>query len=388
MSVPPVPPSAPSPADEVPPATPPSVAQADVRAVAEFQAFLREVTPRVRLVPFILIANVAVFGLMVARGVSFWAPTADAVLAWGANYGPRTLAGDWWRLLTNVFLHFGIIHLALNMLALWNAGPLVERLLGPVAFAAMYLVAGLTGSLASLAVHGTVVSAGASGAIFGVYGALAGFVLRQPGSVPKPALARLRNVALSFIIYNLIYGLGKSGIDVAAHVGGLVGGAAAGALLATPLAVGRPVEWRRATWVVLGCLALVAGTLRALPVPPDLQAVLRDFIAGESDAIDAYNGLVEQAKDHRLDDAGFATQIEQKVLPIWRRATARLAEPRAWSRSDRERVDELRDYGAARDKAWVDIASALRLHDDAGVKAGTQELKDAAAALRHGKSAE
>ena len=74
------------------------------------------------------------------------------------------------RLVTSVFLHFGIIHLALNMIALWNAGPLVERLFGPVAFADIYLVAGLTGSVASLAVHGNVVSAGASGAIFGLAG--------------------------------------------------------------------------------------------------------------------------------------------------------------------------------------------------------------------------
>jgi rhomboid protease GluP len=354
--------------------------------VSEFRVFLREVTPRVRVAPFIVFANVAVFAVMVARGVAFVSPTADAVLAWGANYGPKTLTGEWWRLLTNVFLHFGIVHLALNMLALLNAGPLVERLMGPVAFAAMYLVAGLTGSLASLIVHGTVVSAGASGAIFGVYGALAGFVLRQPGSVPKPALTRLRGMALTFIIYNLAYGIGKSGIDAAAHVGGLLGGAAAGALLATPLAVGRPVDWKRVTALVAACLAIVAGTARALPVPPDFEALVREFVAGESAAVDAYNGLVDQVKTDHLKDDAFATQIEQKVLPAWRRATARLDEKPAWSPAERTRLEKLQRYGAARDKAWVDVAAALRAHDRAAAKVAAQEMNDAGEELREIKS--
>ena len=97
------------------------------------------------------------------------------VLEWGANFGPKTMDGQWWRLFTSMFLHFGIIHIGFNMWVLWNVGRLVERLVGNFGFALLYVVSGLLGSVASLAWNPTTISAGASGAVFGVVGALIGF---------------------------------------------------------------------------------------------------------------------------------------------------------------------------------------------------------------------
>ncbi len=100
-------------------------------AFAEFQLHLCEITPRLRVLPTILALNVLVFAAMVASGASALNPTVADALAWEANYGPRTLNGQPWRLVTNLFVHFGIIHLAANMLALGNAGGTIERLFGP-----------------------------------------------------------------------------------------------------------------------------------------------------------------------------------------------------------------------------------------------------------------
>src|SRR5262249_35489619 len=176
---------------------------------------------------------VLVFVLMVLKGVSAWDPTADSVLKWGADYGPLTLRGQWWRMAVSTFLHFGLIHLLFNMLVLFNIGLFMESLAGRVEFVVLYLVCGLGGSAASLAWHPSIVSAGASGAIFGLYGALLGFLFRHRGVIPGESLASLRKGALTFVGYNLLFGL-RPGVDMAAHLGGLATGFLLGLFLIQP----------------------------------------------------------------------------------------------------------------------------------------------------------
>jgi len=186
----------------------------------------------------VLIAlNVLVYAVMVARGVSWFSPTAESVLPWGADYGPLTLHGQSWRMMVSTFLHFGIIHIAFNMFVLLNIGVFMERLAGRLRFVVLYLVCGLGGSAASLAWHPSTVSAGASGAIFGLYGALLGFLLRHRGSIAPEALASQRKAALTFIAYNVLYGL-RPGVDMAAHLGGLAAGFVLGLFL---------IEWAPAS---------------------------------------------------------------------------------------------------------------------------------------------
>ena len=106
-------------------------------AFAEFKLHLREITPRLYVVPLVVALNVLVFAIMVATGVSASQPTIPDVLRWGADYGPLTLQGQPWRLVTNVFVHFGVVHLLANMVALLSSGAVVERLFGPLAFATL-----------------------------------------------------------------------------------------------------------------------------------------------------------------------------------------------------------------------------------------------------------
>ena len=191
------------------------------------------VDPRKPVVTTALLAvNVLVFLAMIVSGISPLSPTAEQVLRWGANFGPYTAAGQWWRLLTACFLHFGIIHIGFNMWVLYQIGYFTERLFGGTRYLAVYLIAGIGGNVIGLVLHPNVVAAGASGAIFGVYGGLLAFLLRRRGVVnPQAAKAITRSVFI-FLGYNLFYGLADRHTDLTAHIGGLAVGFLAGLLLA------------------------------------------------------------------------------------------------------------------------------------------------------------
>jgi rhomboid protease GluP len=179
----------------------------------------------------LLAINIAIFIIMVASGVSWISPRTDQVLRWGADYGPYTLSGQYWRLITSMFLHFGIIHIFGNMWCLWSLGQLAEKLLDSLSLVALYLMTGVGASLLSLSWDPMRVSAGASGAIFGIAGALIsvlyfGKLGLQPASVKK-----LLGYVVRFAFLNLLFGL-QGHIDNMAHLGGLVTGLVAGFFLA------------------------------------------------------------------------------------------------------------------------------------------------------------
>ena len=182
----------------------------------------------------IVAVNVLVFAVMVLSGVSLMAPTPQEALQWGASSGYYTIVGEFWRLYTANYVHFGIIHLGFNMYVLWRSGPLAERVFGHVGFAIGYAFAGLAGSVVSVFWNDwNVVSAGASGAVFGVFGMVGAFLVRRRSAMPRLLVTQLRNNVVSFIVLNVAFAFAVRGLDQAAHLGGLAGGFAAG-LLMTP----------------------------------------------------------------------------------------------------------------------------------------------------------
>jgi|SRR5271165_3407916 len=204
--------------------------------------------------------NVLVFVAMLATGSSLTNPTREQLLRWGANWGPLSLGTQPWRILTSNYVHVGIIHLGFNMWCLWNLGQLAERILGRLNFVLLYTICGLAGSLASLWWHPMVVGAGASGAIFGLAGAsIAVFYL---GHLPiaKTAISGTMRSLLTFVGYNLVFGL-TPGIDNSAHIGGLVAGLAMGAALSKHILVAPDVRraWARLTWMSMAALLLLAN---------------------------------------------------------------------------------------------------------------------------------
>lgn len=153
--------------------------------LAQFQDQLATKAPFPTLTMGIICASVAIYLAMLLTGVHFLKPGVPDLLTWGANLGSATTSGQWWRLFTCTFLHIGLIHLLFNMYVLWDIGRFIERLIGAAGFAAVYLLAGLAGSIASMWWNPFVVSAGASGAIFGLYGCLIGYCWRDPGTSPR-----------------------------------------------------------------------------------------------------------------------------------------------------------------------------------------------------------
>jgi membrane associated rhomboid family serine protease/Tfp pilus assembly protein PilF len=174
--------------------------------------------------------NVLIYLAMGLSGVSWTAPSIEHAVRWGADFGPLTLSGEWWRLFTSTFIHFGIFHIGFNMWCLWDLGRALELYMGRRAFAVTYLLSGLMASMVSVAWNPWRVSAGASGAIFGVAGAFVSYLYLKKTPIDSGvARQKLKSLAI-FIGYNLLRGAG-GGIDNSAHLGGLIAGLILGAVV-------------------------------------------------------------------------------------------------------------------------------------------------------------
>lgn len=182
---------------------------------------------RIQITAFIACANVLVFLLMAFSGLGFVSFDAHDLLKWGANFRPLTANGQWWRLITCMFLHGGLMHLVSNMYGLIVAGILLEPMIGKTKYALSYVVCGIFASIASIYWHPATVSIGASGAIFGLFGILAALYIADWSRFK--ARKGLLLFVLIFIVINLLFGL-SGGIDNAAHIGGLLSGLITGFL--------------------------------------------------------------------------------------------------------------------------------------------------------------
>ncbi|WP_405101184.1 rhomboid family intramembrane serine protease [Oceanobacillus sp. FSL H7-0719] len=193
---------------------------------------------------YILIAiNILLFILLEMNGGS---TSIETLINYGAKYNTAIMEnGEWWRLFSSMFLHIGILHLAMNMLAIFYLGIAVEKIYGSLRFLFIYVIAGIGGSIASFA-FSTSISAGASGAIFGLFGALLYF-----GTVHKRLFFQTMGSSILLIIaINFVIGLSIEEIDMAAHFGGLVVGFFAAAIVNLPKNKNLKIQ-------LLACLATI-----------------------------------------------------------------------------------------------------------------------------------
>ena len=184
------------------------------------------------LTAILIYVNIALFIFMAMSGLGFMSFNVRDLLDWGANYGPITRGGEFWRLVTNIFLHGGLMHVLANVYGLLFVGIFLEPLLGRVRFLIIYLLTGVIGSISSVLWYEATVSVGASGAILGLYGLFISLMLTKvfPTGVAKALLLN----TIIFVGYSLLTGLiGR--VDNAAHIGGLLSGFAIGLILSPRL---------------------------------------------------------------------------------------------------------------------------------------------------------
>lgn len=303
------------------------------REILALRKALFRVTPRILITPSLVTINVVVFLGMLVSGISFWNPGVTDLLVWGANHGPLTLHGESWRLFTSTFLHIGALHIALNMYVLWQVGRILERLTGNTGFLILYVASGLIASLASVYVKPGVISAGASGAVFGSFGALLGFIWRDRDRSLRLLKPLLRGIT-KIVLLNLIIGLLIPQIDMAAHVGGLLMGLLLGLLMARPVLSSTPKDiWmRNALAGGFSLLLIAAGFYWAPAQKAALFQLHRDInvLADQTNlwSSDFRDNFKQATKD--LDPAGiedhftaFNETLDKRMLPRWKALRAR-----------------------------------------------------------------
>jgi rhomboid protease GluP len=353
------------------------------KADAEFGAKVMAQSPRVPITVTLVAINLSVFTASLIAGAEWIIPVGKMQIAWGSNFGPYTTDGEWWRLFTSLFIHFGIAHLVLNMIALVMFGPLVERLYGSVNYLLIYILAGMAGSLASISWRPDINSAGASGAIFGILGALLAAQLRAGDTFPPDILRPIRNKALVFLGLSLYAGFRYKGFDNAAHLGGVV----AGFLIA--LIAGRPVtgESSYSRSDMTRSLQLVPAAAVVLAVGFWFAQRASASIVGEGLFIRTVHwiGVREStinrkfnaalAKDNQ-DHSAFIATLEKEVIPFWHEAGDRLAAIQLPRDSPNSSNLEILQYVSdGRADAYQLLDDGLQKNDPKVIAAAGQDLK-------------
>jgi len=258
--------------------------------------------------------NILFFGIMIINGVGIFEPESADLIKWGANVRSYTEGGDWWRLGSAMFIHIGIIHLLLNMYALFSIGIYLEPVMGRWKFLAAYLSTGIVASLVSIWWHDNTASAGASGAIFGMYGVF--LALLTTKFFDKNAQKSLLSSIGVFVFYNLVYGM-KAGIDNAAHIGGLSSGLVFGYLF---------FLLQKSSWQKAYSLMCIAGAVAIAVI--FLKAKQNDDISFYK-AWEKISVLEEQAMQplknkNSLTSESFIAQSRNISLPAWQKAKQEL----------------------------------------------------------------
>ena len=266
--------------------------------------------------PILIDLNILVFIVMIASGVGIMSPSTLSLLKWGADFGPLTLTGDWWRAVTCNFIHIGAFHLLMNMYAFMYVGLLLEDLIGSRRMFMSYLLTGLCSAVFSLYMHGETISAGASGAIFGLYGIFLAFLFFH--RIAKEQRKALLTSILIFVGYNLVYGM-KAGIDNAAHIGGLLSGFLLGIIYVCSYKFEKADAQR--TVSILGelgifCIFLFSFLMLCKNVPPLYQDIRGEW---ESGIVEAYlNGeLEEENEDGNQSDMETANSSSTRQYPSY-----------------------------------------------------------------------
>jgi membrane associated rhomboid family serine protease len=326
-----------------------------------FKDALRARTPWALVTPALIALNVTIFVFMLFGAGALGDP--QTLVGWGGSFGPRTTNGEWWRLVTSMFVHPGMLQLLVNVGGLVSIGFILERLVGRLAFAAVYVAAGVLASLVSLSIHPMAVSAGASGAIFGLYGLLLASSIwamlhRSSVTIPLMAVKRLAPAAVVFILYNVA----NDGLGSAAKLTGLVAGFVYGLALTTRVNVGKPPA-RHLAAAMAATLAIAVASAVALHGITDVRPEMARVVAVEDSTASAYRTAVERFKKGRISAEALALTIDRAIVPELQAAGTRLKALERVPQEQRPLVAAAQEYVRLRFESWRIRAEGLRKTD-------------------------
>jgi rhomboid protease GluP len=329
--------------------------------------------PNFFITPMLILINIGFYVENLGDGVHWLNPTADSLAGWGANVKSVTGGAEqYWRLFTYMFLHAGIIHLLVNMTALAIIGLKLEPAIGTARFGACYIASGVLAGFASYLWNENVISTGAAGAVFGMYGV---FVALFATKMIERRVPRLLLVsAIAFVLYNAAYGI-FGGIDNAANIGGLISGILTGYLMY--FFIRSQIfsnEWMQGSATVATILVALLLTVTFIRDPyRDFGRALEDFSVYEKEAMTFY-GLPVQTKDYVA-----ISHLHSNTIPNWKKCQTelqkleklklppRLVERKNWLtqyvdlhlRLSQRYIDKLGEYTQAYDEEIADMEFAL-----------------------------
>ncbi len=294
----------------------PDSAQGNVKKVPFIKALSTVLIPKQGYVvtPILIHLNITVFILMALSGANILSPDGSIMVQWGANFRPLTLSGEPWRLITCCFLHFGILHLLMNLYALVYIGALSEGILGKAQFLSAYLLGGIASSTVSLWWHLDSVSAGASGAIFCMFGVF--LALLSTDLIDKSTQKKVFYNLLLLVGLNFLLGL-KAGIDNAAHFGGFVSGVIIGYAYVPGMRESAEKNDKYAAMGILSVVVLLFSIIMYKGLPndfPKYEKAMNAFVDFEQNGLSFYRLSDYSSKELLL------LNLDQASIPAWQRA--------------------------------------------------------------------
>jgi membrane associated rhomboid family serine protease len=365
-----------------------------------FDAALEARTPRPLATVTILALNVGVFVCMLIGTGSLSDP--ETLLSWGASAGTRTANGEWWRLVTSMFVHAGFLHMFMNVLGVAQIGLITERFFGRFAFANAYLGAGLLYAVLSVLLHPVAVTGGGSASVFAIYGMFAsmlfaGIATRSPFTVPFTTLLKVAPSAALFLLYS--FGAGHAGpLDLL----GLGVGLTYGFMLAKPTLVEAmsasgepetptteepkqkppqpamsPAMLKRTVSITGAIVIIVIAAGIPMRGVIDVRPEIARVAALEDKTASAYDSAVREFTNGQMTLKELVGVIERTILPELRTAQTRLKQLQHVPREQAKLVADADQYFKLREESWRARAAGLRRSSMKGMRSPDDTEREA-----------
>jgi membrane associated rhomboid family serine protease len=318
--------------------------------IEQFREALRARTRWTVVTPALIALNVMVFVLMLQDAGAVSDP--ETIVRRGGNFWLNTRNGEWWRLVTSMFVHAGFFQLLVNMAGVAQIGLTLERLVGRVIVIAVFLTAGIFANLVNLTTYPTATGIGASGAIFGLYGLLLAssiWSMRHPSSltIPPRAMRRLVPAAAVFILYNLV----NDGLGIAAEITGALVGLVCGAVLTKGVSDRKPAA-RRVAHVTAAAVVIAVVCVLPLRGITDVKPELERTVAAEDRTAGIYRKAADRFKNGQMNGDALALLIDRAIIPDLQITGARLKALVKVPEEHQLLVAKAEEYVRLRSESW------------------------------------